>query len=241
VVDVEHRSLRALEEHPAVVAQGLIDQERGVGDERPQPLGIRELLLGHRSGIQPRQLVELLEDLVLRLERDLQLAHQDLGVEQILHADTHPGRLVLVAGPDAPARRADREPAQAHLGRPVQHHVVRHDQVRVAPDAQAAEGDAPLLERVELEAEGPGVDHRAVADHAEGVRVEDPGGNEVQLVDLIPGDDRVPGVVPPLVAHDDVAALGEEVHHLPLALVAPLGAHHDRGAHYSRARLSNLA
>ncbi len=50
----------------------------------------------------------------------------------------------------------------------------------------------------------------------------------MQLVDLIAGDDRVPGVVAPLVAHDDVAALGEEVDHLPLALVAPLGADDDR-------------
>ncbi len=88
-----------------------------------------------------------------------------------------------------------------------------------------------LLELVELGAERPGVDHGAVADHAEGAGVEDPRRHEVQLVDLVPGDDGVPGVVAALVAGDDVAALGEEVDHLALALVAPLGPDHHGGGH----------
>ena len=114
-----------------------------------------------------------------------------------------PGGLVLVSGPDAAPGRADGEagPAASRPPRPG-HHVVRHDQVGVAPDAQPVQRDAALLERVELQGQERtgGWTDRAVADHAEGVGVEDPRGDQVQLVDLIAGDDRVPGVVAPLVA-----------------------------------------
>ena len=40
VVEVEQRSVRALEEHALAVAQRAVDEERGVRDVRPQPLGV---------------------------------------------------------------------------------------------------------------------------------------------------------------------------------------------------------
>ena len=42
VVDVEHRPLGALEQHPLAVAQRLVDEQRGVGDEGPQALGVAQ-------------------------------------------------------------------------------------------------------------------------------------------------------------------------------------------------------
>ena len=42
VVDVQHRPLGALEQHALPVAQRLVDDERGVGDEGPQALGVVE-------------------------------------------------------------------------------------------------------------------------------------------------------------------------------------------------------
>ena len=141
-----------------------------------------------------------------------------------------PGRLVLVAGSDAAAGGADREPSEPHLRRPVEQHVVRHDQVRRARDAQAVDRDPALLQGVELAAQHPGVDDGPVADDAELARVEDPRRDQVQLERLAVAHDRVPGVVAALEPHHHVAALGEQVDDLALALVAPLGADdHCRG------------
>ena len=47
----------------------------------------------------------------------------------------------------------------------------------------------------------------------------------------IADNQRVAGVVPALEPHDDVGLLGEPVDDLALALVAPLGAHHDDVRH----------
>ncbi len=53
-----------------------------------------------------------------------------------------------------------------------------------------------------------------------------PGGQQRQLVGLVADHQRVAGVMAALEAHDDIGAAGQPVHHLSLALVAPLGADH---------------
>ena len=74
----------------------------------------------------------------------------------------------------------------------------------------------------------PRVDDDPVADHAGLVRVEDPRGDQVELELAAVADDRVPGVVAALEAHDHLGPLGEQVRDLPLPLIAPLGAdYHD--------------
>ena len=54
VVDVEHRGLGALEEHGLAAVERLVEQQRGVGDHRPQPLGVRQELLDDRVDRRPR-------------------------------------------------------------------------------------------------------------------------------------------------------------------------------------------
>ena len=93
-------------------------------------------------------------------------------------------------------------------------------------DVDAA-GDQP----VELLDQHLGIDHAAVAEQAERARVEDAARDEPQLVGLVADHERVAGVVPALVAGDDVGALGEEVDDLALALVAPLRPDDDRERH----------
>ncbi len=89
------------------------------------------------------------------------------------------------------------------------------------------------LERRELAHQHGGVQNDAIADDARLVAVEDAAWDE--------GEDRllpihhqgVPGVVAALEAHHHLGALGEQVDHLALALVAPLGAHHHHVWHAS--------
>ena len=233
VVDVEHRPLRALKQHALACVERPVDQQPRVGDERPQTLGVAQDLLSHSRRVEWLHLVELLQNFVLLLKRDAQLAHQDAGVQKVLRPDAKACRLVLVTRPDAAAGRADREAAEPHFGRTVKQHVVRHDQVCRTRHAQAFDRDAALLEGVELAAQDPRIDDRPVADDAELARVEDPRGNQMQFEGLAVAHDRVSGVVAALKAHDHVAALGEQVDDLALAFVAPLGAddHRCRSCH----------
>ena len=119
-----------------------------------------------RLGVEPPDAVEEPELLVLELERGGDLLAQDLGVEQVLHADADARGLVGVGRPDAAPRRADLERAEVQLGGLVEHAVPRHDEVRVARDAQPLGGAAARGELVELLAQHLGIEHDAVAEHA---------------------------------------------------------------------------
>ena len=95
------------------------------------------------SGVEPADAVQEAELLVLELERGRDLLAQDLGVEQVLHADADARGLVGVGRPDAAARGADLQRAEVQLGGLVEHAVPRHDEVRVARDAQARRPSGP--------------------------------------------------------------------------------------------------
>ncbi len=117
------------------------------------------------------------------------------------------------------------------LGHAVELVVVRHDEVGVAGHDEPARVDPAAGEHVALAQQDGRVDDDAVADHGHGVVVENPARHELEGERLAFDDNRVPGVVPALVAHDEAHVLGEEVGELPLPLVAPLGSDHDSGGH----------
>lgn len=77
---------------------------------------------------------------------------------------------------------------------------------------------------VDLPEDALGVDDHAAAQQAEGIRIEDARGDELQFIDLAAVLHRVPGVVAPLRAHHDIGARGENIDDFSLALVAPLDA-----------------
>ena len=117
------------------------------------------------------------------------------------------------------------------LGEGVELLVVGQDQVGVPADAQPAGVHASALEHVELGDQHVGVDDHPVADHRHDVVVEHARGNELQGEALAVDDDRVAGVVAPLVAHDQVRLLGQEVDETALAFVTPLGTYDDGRRH----------
>ena len=124
------------------------------------------------------------------------------------------------------------------LGDAVELLVVRHDQVRVAGELAGVTCRCPCaLEHVELVDEHDRVDDDAVADDRRDVRVEDAARHELELEHLAVDHERVPGVVTALVAHDELALLGEVVGELALALVTPLGSDDHRAGH-DRLRLN---
>ena len=173
MIEVEQRPLRALAEHAFAPVERVVDEQRHVGDERRQALGVAHGGGLDRLRVEPADAVQEAELLVLELESGRDLLAQDLGVEQVLHADADARGLVGVGRADAAARGADLQRAEVHLGGLVERAMPRHDEVRVARDAQAGRRATAGLELVELLAQHLGVEHDAVAEHADHAREED--------------------------------------------------------------------
>ena len=207
-----------------------VDEQRGVADDRAQPLRVALVAGGDLLEVEAVDLVDALEPDVLLGERDLDLLAEDLRVEHVLDADPDPRGLVGVAGADPAAGRADLELAEAALRRLVDRDVPRHDQVRVAGQDHDAGVDAALLELVELGDQHLGVDDAAGADHRD-LAGDDAARASADLERLVADDDRVPGVRPALVAADHIRALRKQVDDLALALVSPLCADDDGRRH----------
>ena len=209
-------------------------QVDGVGDHRLDARReLTQVVVGDVVRTQREAVVHLGEDEVLLLQDDVELLAEDLRIEQVLHAQTHPRRLVRIGRADSPLRRAQPGLAQVALGDPVELLVVRHDQVGVAAHPQAAAVDATRGQHVDLVEQHRRVDHDAVADDRRDERVEDTARDELEGERLTVDDDGVPGVVAALVADDHRHLLGQEVGELTLALVAPLGAD-DHGSGHAR-------
>ena len=108
----------------------------------------------------------------------------------------------------------------------VQQRVVRQHDMGVAADLQVLAGDAAAFQVRQFADERGRVQHDAVRDHAERVRVQDSRRDQVQLVLVLAalgvGDDHgMPRVGAAAPAHDDIFVMGQEVNQLALALVPP--------------------
>ena len=241
MIEVEQRPLRAFAEHALAAVERLVDEQRDVGDEGRETLGVAHRRGLDRFGIEPADAVQEAELLVLELQRRRDLLAQDLAVEQVLHADADAGGLVGVGGPDAASRGTDLQGAEVHLGRLIEHAVPRHDEVGTARDAQARSRAAARLELVEFLAQHLGVEHDAVAEHATHAGEEDATRQQPELERLLAHLHGVAGVVAALVTRDDGERLGQQVDDLALALVAPLGADDDGGGRCGRAHCGRVA
>ena len=146
MVDVEQRRLAALEQHRLAAVERLVEQQRGVDDHRPQPVGVGEQLVDDLVDGDRAAVVDLHEQVVLLVERALDLLPQDVLVEQVLHADADAVHLVGVRRTDAAPRRTDLAAAEEALGDLVERAVVRRDDVGVGADDQARGVDAARLE-----------------------------------------------------------------------------------------------
>ena len=150
--------------------EGLVHELDGVADHRCH--GRRhlvEVLGGDLVAVEGEPVVDLGEDGVLLPEDDVELLAEDLRVEQVLHAKPDPGRLVGIGGPDPALGGAELVLAEIALGHPVELDVVRHHEMGVAGDDEAAHVDAPRLERGALREEHGRLDDDTVADHRDDV------------------------------------------------------------------------
>jgi hypothetical protein len=100
----------------------------------------------------------------------------------------------------------------------------------IAEKEAAADGDAALLEVLDLAEKLGGVDDDTVTDDAGLIGIENAGGYEVELELPEFIDDGMTGVIPCGVPGNDLRFFRQEVYDPSLALVPPLAAHN----HYRR-------
>jgi hypothetical protein len=224
VVDVEHRRLRALEQHGLASVEGLVEQQRGVGDQRPEPVGVREELLDDGVDVDGAAVVDLGQQLVLHLERGLDLLAQDLLVEEV--GDRMPTRLILSAyvGPmPRPVVPTLLLPRKRSVTLSIVGGTTRsRARWRSPPAAHVdAAGDSASSSRNSASGE---TTTRCRSPRCS--RGEDAAGQQVGRELLAVDHDRVAGVVSAARATTKsmVSVVAEQVGGLALALVAPLGA-----------------
>ena len=231
VVDIEVMGLCALEQHHLVRIECFVEHPADVDHVRPDPLGVRQQVLGDLHRVERPPVVDLDQQVVLLFQRGLDLQAQQRLVEQILDPQPDPVDLVRVRRADPATGGADLGLAQEPLGDLVDHLVVAGDDVRVGRDdhvrgVHPAGGQPGDLAEQHVE-----VDHDPVADHRNALGVEDAGREQVQRIPLAAHHDGVAGVVTPGVADAVVDPVAQLVGGLALALVAPLRSHHHNARH----------
>ncbi len=232
VIEVQHGALGALEEQRGARVDPARQEERGVRDVGREPARVAPVRVEDRVHGEGLGVVDLPQEPVLLEDVELELLTEELLVEQVRHADADARRLVRIGRSHALAGGADAPLAGLGLTGAVQRRVIGHDEVGVLRDVEVAvEGDTASDQRLHLVDQRGRVDDHAAADDAPAARVEDAGGDRLEHELLLAHHDGVPGVVPALVADGHVDTGRQHVHHLPLALVAPLGADHDDVRH----------
>ena len=115
----------------------------------------------------------------------------------------------------------------SRLGQQVQIAMVREDQVSlVANHDPVVDIHALVDEFIDFCEKGLGIHDHAIANHARDTGVKDARGDEAQNELGATDINSMSGIVPTLIARDDVEAWRQEIDDFPLAFVAPLGAQH---------------
>mmetsp|Transcript_8732 Transcript_8732/g.19204 ORF Transcript_8732/g.19204 Transcript_8732/m.19204 type:complete len:224 (+) Transcript_8732:837-1508(+) len=151
-------------------------------------------------------------------------------IRQISDPHSVPTDLRGVGRTDPFPRRADFVVSPGGLLHPVDAHVKVEDEVGPVadPDPFRDVFDAGRVEPFDLPQKRRQVDHHSVADDAHRLRIQNARGDQVQFVLFSGGiHDGVAGVGAAGDAAAHVVALGQNVHQLAFALVAPLGPEDD--------------
>lgn len=177
-------------------------------------------------------LQQVSEPLVVAVGEAAELFGQLLLVEEIAHADAAASHLGAVGWADALPGGADEARAQFYLLQAIDHLVEIEDDVGAVADENALLGvEAMLLESLELLEERGDVDDTAGADEVDALRVDETGGQDVEVVGDTVGDDGVTSVVTALGAAADLGLGAEDVDKLALALITPLRTANNGGGH----------
>ena len=223
-VDVEHRSLRALEQQALARAVGGMHHRHGVDDQGLERRGRLDVAFRDGGGIE-RGRAQDGQVAVGRLDMRPDTGGE-IGCQKIAQAQPRAVDLIGVAGADAAAGRADLPPlGPGLLLRGVERPVVAHDGMPAVADEQPALDRVALaLQQADLVQQFKRIDDHAVADQADLAIVQNTRWNQVQHMLASADDDGMTGIAAPLEPDDQVGLRRQDVDDFPFSLVAPLGA-----------------
>ena len=224
MVDVEHGALRTFEENRLAIGKRSVEQVRSFCHVRANTLCQRQVSFADLVDRVGRKIIDLREDLILQLEHGGNLLAEDRFIHHVLDADAAAGNLVFISRTDAALRRANEFGAALRFTRAIQIDVIGHDNVSIARNEHAIGRKACFVDGAHLFNEHVGVDHAAIADDRRNVIVHNSRRDEVKGKLRIARDNRMPCVVPSLIAHNVVVVLCDQVGDLAFAFIAPLGA-----------------
>ncbi len=149
------------------IGDGVVQQQRGVGDEGRDAIGDLRVVGVHLVGVERLAVEERMRDGVLLAAGVLDVLLQQSLVEQVLHAQTAARHLVFVGGTNAARGGANLHPSGSVLRRQLDQAMIgKNDVGAVADEEVAVNLDAGRAQRVDFLHEGEGIEHNAVADDA---------------------------------------------------------------------------
>ena len=217
-----------------------MDLQRGVRNEREHALREAVEQRPRRRGLFLRPGRRPAEQGGARLQQARESGVAVVGMAEVVQAQPAAAGLVLVRRADPPPGGADPVGAEPFFLPRLDGAMHRQDHLRPVGEQQAAAGVEPGgLQPGDLVEQGFGVHHAAVPDDGADAGVEDRGRQEMQD-ELAPVHHHgVAGVVPAAEADHRVEVRGQQVHELPLPLVAPLGADDRDAGHVGSPRVAD--
>ncbi len=221
-VDVAHHAELAFEQHVEVLADRRLHDRHGV-DDAVAELGAPNLGGGEQLAHLERLAAELRDLAVLVRKHVAEALTEPVRVEQVAEAQAPTSRLVSVGRSDPALGRADDLLARpVALLEPVDHRVVRHDDVSALAQHQVARQHTRSFDLRKLGEQVLRVDDAARANDALGDGVEHTRRHHVQSELAVLVDHGVAGVVAALVPDDHVRVLGEVVDDATLPFISVL-------------------
>ena len=136
MVDIEHGALRAFKHDALAGADGLVQQQRGVGHEGRDLIGDGGVLLIHLDRVDGVAVEESVGDGVLFLAGVVDMLLQQCLVEQVGDAEAAARHFVLIGGADAARGGADLFASGGVFGAELDHAVVGKDDVGAVADEE---------------------------------------------------------------------------------------------------------
>ena len=169
--------------------------------------------------------VNLGEELVFNLQVLLELRRKGVLFQEVGHPNPDPGNLIDVGWPNPLLGGPDLSGALSLFLAFIEQEVVWHDHLGPTGNFEPRDVGPAVSQVLDFFQKSLRVNDNPVTNHGGGVFTEDPGRNQPQGKLLPVEFNRVPGVVPPLGADNNVRFLTQVVGHLPLSFVSPLASY----------------
>ena len=183
MVEIEKCCLSALEQQVLAGSQGVVQQPNGVANVRGNPGAEFDELSNDRVDVE-RNTADGNDELVGRHGVVLHRGCERCRIHHVATAEPDASRFVRVRRADSFQGRADLCVASHLLAQQVEGLMPGEDEVRMAAHDQALTRDTATFEHVHLGEEGRKIDDDSVGNDWDHVVIEDPAGNELQLVQM---------------------------------------------------------